>query len=98
MRTDDVLICMECDAKDAENHGDHLVSHDLVRCQEAVEDIETSVENRLDSLESSFAKHETAMDQKFGRLESTVNERLTRLEALLEKFLERTSNGNGVTH
>lgn len=98
IRIDDLFICMECDAKDPENHGNHLISHDLVRCQEAVEDSETSLQDRLNSLENSFTKHEMIMDQKLVKLESTIDDRLSRLEALLEKLFERTRNAVGVAH
>lgn len=92
--TDNVFICEECDAQDAENHGDHSISHDLVRCQEVAEDARTSVEDRLDSLEGSFAKHEMAMDQKLARLESTVDDRLSRFDSLESSFAKHEMEMN----
>ena len=67
------------------------MAHDLVRCQELVEEIEISVEDRLGTLEEQFAKFEDSMEIKMQRLGGSVEDRLGRVEALLEKLVMKLS-------
>lgn len=82
MHIDGVFICNSCDAKGTTSFdtyiGVHDLAHDLVRCQELVEDIDTSIDDRLVSLE-----------KRFDRLESKIDHRLLRMEKLLEALLKR---------
>jgi len=91
-----VFICNDCDAKGGASFGDHFATHDLVRCQELVEDGEISMEDRLTSLEERFEKHEVTMNDRLGQLESKVDgrlsrvdDRLSRVETLLEAVLAK---------
>ena len=79
---DGVFICNNCDAKGTASldnyQGAHDLTHDLVRCQELVEDVDTSIDDRLVSLE-----------KRFDRLESKIDHRLLRMERLLEALLKK---------
>jgi uncharacterized coiled-coil protein SlyX len=67
--------------------GAHDLRHDLVRCKELVEDVDTSMEKRLASLEERFAKHEVTMDKRLFQLESKVDHQLSGLKKMLETVL-----------
>ena len=91
-----VFICNDCDSTREANFGDHNDTHDLVRCQELVEDVDVSMEARLDTLQDQFATHTLTMDETFGRLESKldgleakVDGRMSRMEALIEAMLAK---------
>jgi hypothetical protein len=92
---DPSFICDTCDAKDKVAFGIHDMStHDLVRVQQLVDDVELTMEERLAELEQRFIKHEAAMDgrlrrveDRLGRLETTVDTRMSRVETLLERIL-----------
>lgn len=89
----DTFICEQCDRKDPkklEIPGHHH-THDLVRCQDPIEDAE-SLEGRLSLLERQFSKREEAMDGQLQGLKTTVDERLSRLETLLESLLHTSQN------
>lgn len=62
------------------NHD--IDTHDLVRCQEFVEEVKVTMEDRL-----------TGMDERLGHFESTVNDRLLRVEKLLERLLGKLDDG-----
>ena len=90
--TDNVFICNDCDSTREANLGDHNDTHDLVRCQELIEDDDISMEVRLATLQDRFATHTVTMDETFGRLESNlaaVAERMSRVETLVEAMLAR---------
>ncbi|KAJ6536683.1 hypothetical protein DFH09DRAFT_1324429 [Mycena vulgaris] len=92
---DPSFICDACDAKDKVAFGIHDMStHDLVRVQVLVDDVELTMEERLAELDQRFVKHEAAMDgrlrrveDRLGRLETTVDTRMSRVETLLERIL-----------
>ncbi|KAJ7248435.1 hypothetical protein C8J57DRAFT_1358239 [Mycena rebaudengoi] len=92
---EDSFICDQCDAKEKVAFGIHdMYTHDLVRVQELVDDVELTVEERLAELEQRFVKHEAAMDGKLkrvedrlGRLELTVDSRMSKMEKLLEHVI-----------
>ncbi|KAF7965414.1 hypothetical protein HWV62_43670 [Athelia sp. TMB] len=63
----------------------------MSRCQELVEEIEVSIEDRLGTLEEKFAKFEDSMEIKMQRLGGSVEDRLGRVEALLEKLVIKLS-------
>ncbi|KAF8516802.1 hypothetical protein JB92DRAFT_2909317 [Gautieria morchelliformis] len=91
---DESFICNECDAKGLaafkKSHkykGAHdYDTHDLVRCQELVADVDASIEEQLASLEAKFANHEKVMDERLVKLESKVDDRLCKVEKLLESM------------
>ncbi|KAJ7461994.1 hypothetical protein FB451DRAFT_1267439 [Mycena latifolia] len=92
---DPSFLCDGCDSKDKVAFGIHDMStHDLVRVQILVDDVELTMEERLAELEQRFIKHEAAMDNRLrrvedriGRLEMTVDTRMSRVETLLERIL-----------
>ncbi|KAF8516788.1 hypothetical protein JB92DRAFT_2909192 [Gautieria morchelliformis] len=89
---DESFICNECDAKglasfdksDKYKGAHDYDTHDLVRCQELVADVDASIEEQLASLEAKFANHEKVMDERLVKLESKVDDRLSKVEKLLE--------------
>ncbi|KAJ6475237.1 hypothetical protein C8R47DRAFT_1220710 [Mycena vitilis] len=89
------FICNSCDSdpKAKIAFGYHEVhSHDLVRVQELVEEVEVTLEDRMADLEQRFIQHEANMDQRLGRLEAKVEDRLMKVDdrlMLVEKLLER---------
>lgn len=84
---DATWICTTCDSKGPHEFGNHAATHDLVRCQERVEDSDVSVEGRLATLEEKFSSHETMMDDRLRQIELKVDSRLLRVESLLESLL-----------
>ncbi|KAJ7188394.1 hypothetical protein C8R46DRAFT_19344 [Mycena filopes] len=89
------FICVSCDSDPKKKiaFGYHDVySHDLVRVQEFVEELEVTLEDRLSDLEKRFIQHEANMDQRLGSLEAKVDDRLLKVDDRLvkvEKLLER---------
>jgi uncharacterized coiled-coil protein SlyX len=82
------FICWDCDEKGNVSFGDHDIhTHDLVRVQDLVEDLDLSVEERLSELEERFSKHEKTMEDRLGRMEATVDGRMAKVEQLLEQLL-----------
>jgi hypothetical protein len=92
MYLDESFICNECDAKglapfdksDKYEGAHDYDTHDLVRCQELVADVEASIEEQLAGLEARFANHEKVMDERLVKLELKVDDRLATVERLLE--------------
>ena len=73
------FICNDCDAKGppfpdkSEGAYDHKCgTHALVRCQELVEDVEVSVEERLASLQAKFASLESRIDGRLAAVEKVL--------------------------
>ncbi|KAJ7901712.1 hypothetical protein B0H14DRAFT_1250148 [Mycena olivaceomarginata] len=89
------FICFSCesDSKKKIAFGYHQAhSHDLVRVQQFVEEVEVTLEDRLADLEQRFIQHEANMDQRLNSLEAKVEDRLLRVDdrlLLVEKLLER---------
>ncbi|KAJ7823556.1 hypothetical protein B0H14DRAFT_2253658, partial [Mycena olivaceomarginata] len=87
------FICWKCDAKEdpvAVAFGEHdFHTHDLVRVQELVGELDFSMEERLMELEQRFGKHEKNMEERLERIEATVGGRMTRVEELLAQLLSR---------
>ncbi|KAJ6593779.1 hypothetical protein B0H19DRAFT_34811 [Mycena capillaripes] len=89
------FICNSCDSDPKKKiaFGYHEVhSHDLVRVQELIEEVEVTLEDRLADLEQRFIQHEANMDQRLGSLEAKVDNRLMQVDdrlQLVEKLLER---------
>lgn len=84
------FICYDCDLHGRVKFGKHdFDTHDLVRCQEFIEEVELSVEDRLAELEQRFTKHEAAMHERLSLFESNVDDRLHKVEQLLEKIVNR---------
>nr|GAT60452.1 predicted protein [Mycena chlorophos] len=89
------FICTACEAdpKKSLAFGYHnAYSHDLVRCQPLVEDIELTLEDRLAELEKRFIQHEANMEHRLESLETRMDERLLKVDERLvqvEKLLER---------
>ncbi|KAJ7058048.1 hypothetical protein C8F01DRAFT_1149302 [Mycena amicta] len=92
---DPSFICMSCEAdpKKKLSFGYHnAYSHDLVRCQPLVEEVEVTLEDRLADLEKRFIQHEANMELRLGKLETKMDERLIQVDERLgqvEKLLER---------
>lgn len=91
---DATWICTTCDAKGLQKSGNHVATHDLVRCQERVEESDNSVEGRIATLDSRFSSRETMMADRLGQMEQkfdsrllNVDNRLLRVENLLESLL-----------
>ncbi|KAJ7777905.1 hypothetical protein DFH07DRAFT_730843 [Mycena maculata] len=89
------FVCNSCDS-DAKKkiafgyHDSH--SHDLVRCQPLIEEVEVTLEDRLADLEQRFIQHEANMEQRLASLEAKVDDRLLKVDGRLvqvEKLLER---------
>ncbi|KAJ7262295.1 hypothetical protein B0H12DRAFT_1105150 [Mycena haematopus] len=89
------FICTSCESNTKKKvaFGYHQAdSHDLVRVQELVEEVEVTLEDRLSELEQRFIQHETNMDQRLASLEAKVDHRLLKVDdrlLLVEKLLER---------
>lgn len=89
------FICNSCesDTKKKIAFGYHEVySHDLVRVQSFVEEVEVTLEDRLGDLEQRFIQHEENMNQRLGSLEAKMEDRLLKVDdrlMLVEKLLER---------
>ncbi|KAJ7093941.1 hypothetical protein B0H15DRAFT_147115 [Mycena belliarum] len=88
------FICIACEAgtKKKKIFGYHMDTHDLVRVQPLVEEVEITLEGRLADLEQRFIQHEANMDQRLGSLEAKVDDRLLKVDDRLiqvEKLLER---------
>ncbi|KAF7292835.1 VPS13 domain-containing protein [Mycena indigotica] len=94
--TEETFICWECDAKgesgissllEKNEHTHNFFAHDLVRVQEAVEDKDLTMEERIGALEDVFKAHEQTVGDRLTRMEKTVEERMARVEMLLEKLV-----------
>ncbi|KAJ7291055.1 hypothetical protein C8J57DRAFT_208463 [Mycena rebaudengoi] len=89
------FICNACDSdtKKKIKFGYHdPYSHDLVRCQTLVEEVELTLEDRLADLEQRFIQHEANMNERLNSLESKMEDRLSQVDdrlGLVEKLLER---------
>ncbi|KAJ7135469.1 hypothetical protein C8R43DRAFT_1021198 [Mycena crocata] len=89
------FICNSCDSNTKKKmtfgyHDAH--SHDLVRCQPLVEEVEITLEDRLADLEQRFMQHEANMEQRLSSLEAKMDNRLLKVDDRLvqvEKLLER---------
>ncbi|KAJ7507339.1 hypothetical protein B0H11DRAFT_2319240 [Mycena galericulata] len=89
------FICNSCDSDTKKDvvfgyHDSH--SHDLVRCQPLIEEVEVTLEDRLADLEQRFIRHEANMDRRLASLEAKVDDRLLKVDGRLvqvEKLLER---------
>jgi ABC-type Zn2+ transport system substrate-binding protein/surface adhesin len=74
-------------------------THDLVRCQELVADVKSSIEEQLAGLEAKFANHEKAMDERLVTLESKVDDRLSTVDdrlSTVERLLELVHKKLGI--
>lgn len=81
------FICIICDAKGVPEVEGHIGAHDLVRCQDWVEEVDISVEDRLATLEGRFTK----LEERFGKLEEhfvTLNSTLETKMGKLEETVE----------
>ncbi|KAJ7628556.1 hypothetical protein FB45DRAFT_40380 [Roridomyces roridus] len=89
------FICNACESDPKKKHafGYHdMYSHDLVRCQPLVEEVEVTLEDLFANLEQRFIQHETNTEQCLKGLEAKVDERLAKVDSRLmqvEKLLER---------
>lgn len=81
------FICITCDAKGVPEVEGHIGAHDIVRCQDWVEEVDKSVEDRLATLEGRFTK----LEERFGKLEEqfvTLNTNLDTKMGKLEGTVE----------
>ncbi|KAF7297297.1 hypothetical protein MIND_00962900 [Mycena indigotica] len=89
------FICISCEAdpKRKLSFGYHnSYSHDLVRCQPLIEEVEITLEDRLADLEKRFIQHEANMELRLTNLEGKMENRLVNVDQRLvqvEKLLER---------
>ncbi|KAJ6591176.1 hypothetical protein DFH09DRAFT_195515 [Mycena vulgaris] len=91
---DPSFICNDCDSNTKKKvvFGYHKDTHDLVRVQRLIDEVEVTLEERLVDLEKRFMEHEANMDQRLGSLEAKVDDRLLKVDDRLvqvEKLLER---------
>ncbi|KAJ7701822.1 hypothetical protein B0H17DRAFT_1176328 [Mycena rosella] len=77
------FICNNCDSDPKKKvvFGYHKDTHDLVRVQTLIEEVEVTLEERLADLEKRFIQHETNMDQRLGSLERILERVLFALES-----------------
>ncbi|KAJ7057118.1 hypothetical protein C8F01DRAFT_1372414 [Mycena amicta] len=79
--SEETFICWDCDAKgesgisallENADRSHDFYAHDLVRVQEAVEEKDLTLEERIGEMQEVFRAHENKMEERMGRMEKLL--------------------------